>query len=234
MAEAHNTEKVKKELEELVKSISSKVDSYIQVLKLKSSDEILSGSIQAAQKLLNQIAPIEEGYKELSESHDKFFEVLNGDYTAVESEITVAESEVTVDKSEATVDKSEATVDKSEATVDKSEAKAAKTAAKSENAKDGDYTADKIYRVPILKALIYLGGSAKLDEVAEFIKKEMKNKFKPADLVKGNNGFDKLWIESIHIQKEKMVKEGLVLEDKNDKVWEIVQQGIDYLAKFSK
>lgn len=205
MADANNIQAVKIELEELVKSINSKVDSYIQALKLKSSDEILSGSISEAQKMLNQIIPIEEGYRQLSGCHDIFLEVLNGNYTINESEV-----------------------------------KAGKTYSKSENSKEGDdsenlnYTSDKMYRVPILKALIYLGGSANLDEVAEFIKKEMKNKFKPADLEKGKNGFDKLWIEMIHTQKVEMVNEGLVTEDKNEKVWEIVQQGIDYLAKYSK
>ncbi|MCK5086039.1 MAG: hypothetical protein KAQ90_00905 [Melioribacteraceae bacterium] len=205
MADANNIQAVKIELEELVKSINSKVDSYIQALKLKSSDEILSGSISEAQKMLNQIVPIEEGYRQLSGCHDIFLEVLNGNYTINESEV-----------------------------------KAGKTYSKSENSKEGDdseslnYTSDKMYRVPILKALIYLGGSANLDEVAEFIKKEMKNKFKPADLEKGKNGFDKLWIEMIHTQKVEMVNEGLVTEDKNEKVWEIVQQGIDYLAKYSK
>ena len=205
MADANNIQAVKIELEELVKSINSKVDSYIQALKLKSSDEILSGSISEAQKMLNQIVPIEEGYRQLSGCHDIFLEVLNGNYTINESEV-----------------------------------KAGKTYSKSENSKEGDdseslnYTSDKMYRVPILKALIYLGGSANLDEVAEFIKKEMKNKFKPADLEKGKNGFDKLCIEMIHTQKVEMVNEGLVTEDKNEKVWEIVQQGIDYLAKYSK
>lgn len=205
MADANNIQAVKIELEELVKSINSKVDSYIQALKLKSSDEILSGSISEAQKMLNQIVPIEEGYRQLSGCHDIFLEVLNGNYIEKGSEV-----------------------------------KAGKTYSKSENSKEGDdsenlnYTSDKMYRVPILKALIYLGGSANLDEVAEFIKKEMKNKFKPADLEKGKNGFDKLWIEMIHTQKVEMVNEGLVTEDKNEKVWEIVQQGIDYLAKYSK
>jgi len=205
MAESNDIQALKKELEELVKSINSKVDSYIQVLKVKSSDEILSGSISEAQKMLGQIVPIEEGYRQLSGCHDIFLEVLNGNYTVNESEV-----------------------------------KAGETHSKSEYSKEGDnseslnYTSDKIYRAPILKALIYLGGSAKLEEVTEFIKKEMKNKFKPADLEKGKNGFDKLWIEMINKQKEQMVNEGLITEDKIEKDWEIVQKGIDYLAKYSK
>jgi len=96
---------------------------------------------------------------------------------------------------------------------------------------DMDFTPNDIYRVPILKALIYLGGSAKLPDVAGFIEKDMKNKFKPADQEKGRNGFGKLWVEMVNTEKENMVKEGLIMEDKSGEQWEIVQNGIDYLAQ---
>ncbi len=96
---------------------------------------------------------------------------------------------------------------------------------------DMDFTPNDTYRVPILKALIYLGGSAKLPDVAGFIEKEMKNKFKPADQEKGANGFGKLWIEMVNTEKENMVLEGLISEDKAGEQWEIVQKGIDYLSQ---
>jgi hypothetical protein len=99
---------------------------------------------------------------------------------------------------------------------------------------DMDFTPNDTYRVPILKALIYLGGSAKLPDVAGFIEKEMKNKFKPADQEKGTNGFGKLWIEMVNTEKENMITEGLISEDKAGKQWEIIQRGIDYLAQHAK
>ena len=99
---------------------------------------------------------------------------------------------------------------------------------------DMDFTPSDTYRVPILKALIYLGGSAKLPDVAGFIEKEMKNKFKPADQEKGTNGFGKLWIEMVNTEKENMIKERLISEDKSGEQWEIIQSGIDYLAQHAK
>jgi len=96
-----------------------------------------------------------------------------------------------------------------------------------------DFTPKEAYRIPILKSLIYLGGNAKLSDIAVFIEKDMKNKFKPADKGKGANGFGKLWIEMISREKEKMISEGLISEDKKTEQWEIIQSGIDYLAQFS-
>lgn len=96
---------------------------------------------------------------------------------------------------------------------------------------DMDFTPNEIYRIPILKALIYLGGSAKLPDVAGFIEKDMKNKFKPADQEKGTNGFGKLWVEMVNTEKENMVSEGLISQDKSGEQWEIIQSGIDYLSQ---
>ncbi len=96
---------------------------------------------------------------------------------------------------------------------------------------DMDFTTNDTYRIPILKALIYLGGSAKLPDVAGFIEKEMKNKFKPADQEKGTNGFGKLWVEMVHTEKENMVSEGLISEDKSGEQWEIIESGIEYLSQ---
>lgn len=98
---------------------------------------------------------------------------------------------------------------------------------------DMEFTPSSLYRVSILKALIYLGGSAKLTEVASFIEKEMKGKFKPADNEKGANGFGKLWVEMVNAEKENMISEGLISEANEDDQWEIIQSGIDYLAQNS-
>ena len=94
-----------------------------------------------------------------------------------------------------------------------------------------EFTSSELYRVPILKALIYLGGNAKLSDVAGFIEKEMKNKFKKGDHEKGTNGFGKLWVEMVNREKENMVKEKLISEDKRNEQWEIIPNGIDYLAQ---
>ncbi|VAX27227.1 hypothetical protein MNBD_IGNAVI01-2404 [hydrothermal vent metagenome] len=193
----------KKELEELIDSIGSKVNEYLHSLKQTSSDQIMNGSIPEAQKLLGKILPVEEAYKKLIGCHTEFLKALNEEGSV---------------KASKTVENS--------AHVDDTELKQI-------DLSDMEFTPSSVYRVSILKALIYLGGSAKLAEVASFIEKEMKGKFKPADNEKGTNGFGKLWIEMVNSEKENMISEGLISEDKEENQWEIVQPGIDYLAQHS-
>jgi len=196
----------KAELEGLINSIGSKVSEYLSSLKQTSTDEIMSGSIPEAQKLLNKILPIEEGYQKLTVCHTEFLKILS------------QEGSVTAKK---------------ETKTEKNKSNESDADLKKIDLSDMEFTPSSLYRVSILKALIYLGGSAKLAEVASFIEKEMKSKFKPADNEKGANGFGKLWIEMVNAEKENMISEGLISEDKEGNQWEIIQEGIDYLAQNS-
>jgi len=191
----------KKELEDMVISINSKIGEYIQALRHKSSDEILSGSILEAQKIINQILPIESEFKKMDECHNSFLSVLRNS---------------------------------SNTTSTKKPQESSKNAELSKLDLSGmDFTPAELYRVPILKALIYLGGNATLPDIAKFIEKDMKNKFKKADHEKGANGFEKLWIEMVNREKESMIEEELISENKKSEQWEIIQNGIDYLAQYA-
>ncbi len=193
----------KKELEGLINSIGEKVNEYLHSLKQTSSDQIMNGSIPEAQKLLSKILPVEEAYKKLTGCHAEFLSALNEEGSMKTHKVT--ENKATASDSDL----------------------------KQIDLSDMEFTPSSVYRISILKALIYLGGSAKLAEVASFIEKEMKGKFKPADNEKGTNGFGKLWIEMVNAEKENMISEGLISEDKEENQWEIIQSGIDYLAQHS-
>lgn len=199
MVDSNNMAINSNELEDIVTSINIKIDEYIQSLKTRSSEEILRGSILEAQKIINQILPIETEFKKMDDCHNSFISVLRN------SEISQSKKNIQQDSESEDL-----------SNIDLSEM---------------DFTPNELYRIPILKALIYLGGNSKLVDVAGFIEKEMKDKFKRADHEKGTNGFGKLWIEMVNSEKENMVKEGLILEDKSSEQWEIVQNGIDYLAQ---
>ncbi len=192
----------KKELENLVFSINTKIGEYIQSLKHKSSEEILNGSIQEAQKIINQILPIESEFKKMDECHNSFLSILKNSGNTTSTKNTQLNSE--------------------------------KGDLSKLDLSEMDFTPSEYYRVPILKALIYLGGNAKLSDVAGFIEKEMKNKFKTADHEKGTSGFGKLWVEMVNREKESMVSEKLIMEDKKSEQWEIIQNGIDFLAQHAK
>ena len=183
-----------KELEALILSINSKVKDYLQQLKQKSSEEILNGSITEAQKIINQILPIEKGFEKLDTCHRSFLSLLAGNLT-----------EFSDNKPENGLNQLDLS--------------------------DMDFTPNEQYRVPILKALIYLGGTAKPVDIVGFIEKEMSKKFKAGDHEKGTNGFEKLWIEMINVEKDNMINEGLISYDSKEEQWEIVQNGIDYLAQ---
>ena len=196
----------KEELEGLINSIGSKVNEYLGSLKESSTDEIMNGSIPEAQKLLNKILPIEEAYQKLTGCHTEFLQILN------------AEGKLNKVKDEKKEQKNDSGEESDLKKIDLS---------------DMEFTPSSLYRISILKALIYLGGSAKLAEVASFIEKEMKGKFKQADNEKGANGFGKLWIEMVNAEKDNMISEGLISEGNEDNQWEIIQSGIDYLAQNS-
>lgn len=201
MVNSNNISIDRLELEKLIVSFNSKINNYIKSLKQKSSEEILSGSILMAQKIINQILPLEAEFKKMDDCHNDFLTILR-DGRFIDHEIT--DLNISENDNLSNIDLSEM-----------------------------DFTPKEAYRIPILKSLIYLGGNAKLSDIAVFIEKDMKNKFKPADKEKGANGFGKLWIEMISREKEKMISEGLISEDKKTEQWEIIQSGIDYLAQFS-
>ncbi|MBU0473409.1 MAG: hypothetical protein KKF62_04540 [Bacteroidetes bacterium] len=189
------------ELEEMIVSLNNKIKNYLQLLKQKSSEEILNGSILVAQKIINQILPIEGEFKKMDASHDSFLSVLRN------NKFIDSKKNDSIDIKKNNLEN-----------IDMSEM---------------DFTPTELYRIPILKSLIYLGGTAKLSDVASFIEKEMKNKFKPADQEKGTNGFGKLWIEMVNSEKENMINEGLISEDNKTEQWEIIQKGINYLAQYA-
>ena len=199
MGNTNNATINKKELENLVLSINTKVGEYIQSLKQQSSEEILNGSIQEAQKIISQILPVENGFKKMDECHTTFLSVLNNAVATTSSKNTQLDS--------------------------------GKDDLSKLDLSEMDFTPSENYRIPILKALIYLGGNAKQSDVLGFIAKEMKTKFKSADHEKGANGFEKLWIEMVDREKESMVNERLISEDKKNEQWEIIQNGIDFLAQ---
>lgn len=189
------------ELEKIIISFNGKINNYIKLLKQKSSEEILNGSILKAQKIINQLLPIENEFQKMDACHNSFLSVIRGTRFLDSGKTTINVSE--------------------------------KSNISNFDISNIDFTPNESYRIPILKSLIYLGGTAKPSDISNFIEKEMKNKFKPTDHEKGTNGFEKLWIEMVNREKGNMVKEGLIFEDKKTEQWEIIQNGINYLAQFT-
>jgi len=209
MASSSISENQKKEVEKSFKTCQQKIEDYIQSLKKFSSEEILNGSIEEAQKILTQIIPIENSSKELLEYHKDFMSKM----------IFFGEESPDAPNKKPTGSPLE---DKPKPPLEKK--------IKSD---EKEISSSKTFRLSILKALIYLGGSARLNEVMDFIERDLKNKMKPGDFEKLKNNELK-WQKMVKIERDNMTNEGLLSSESSSGTWEIVQKGIDYLSKHGK
>lgn len=200
-------EQNKKDINESFGSLFSNVDNLIAEMKLLSSEEILNGSVVEAQKLLAQILPYQKFYEKLQETK-KVFDGINGGITSSEIDM-VKEKLETMDQQD---------VDDQIVQVQEEE----------------EVTSQNNFRIPILKALIFLGGSSEEIEVTEFVQKEMKKKLTKKDLEKPEGEDKERWLNNMFFETATMVDEGLLIKASNNKNWEIAQKGLDYLSKYAK
>lgn len=202
-------EQLNKSKEEIVTSFSSlfeNIDSLISEMKLHSSEEILNGSVEEAQKLLSQIIPYQKFYDEL-QSAKKAFDDIN--------KVPQEEIELVKEKIEA--------LDQEEIDKEAQEAN-----------EESDITSQINFRIPVLKALIFLGGSSEEVEVTDFVKKDMKKKLTDKDLEIPDGEEKERWLSNLYFETATMVDEGLLSNESANNSWEIAQKGIDYLSKYAK
>lgn len=187
------------------------INGYVGNLKKESSDEILNGSIAKAQKLIDEILPYENVVKKLVEAKLLLENIHSGNGKS--------ENQNESEKGDSVSGKQKTEDSTPEEGVDSDSM---------------EFTPKENFRVPILKALIYLGGSAAIDKVVEFVKKDMKKKLKEKDFEQVNDDGMEKWAENLFLESEEMKDEGLLNTEVKDGDWEIVQKGIDYLAKHGK
>ena len=192
------------------------VDNFITDLKLKSSEEILNGSITEAQKLLSKIIPYQNFYEKLKIARQSFYdieiqpEVKNENKKHVQEETEEIYNDGSEEDFEEVIDNEE------------------------NSKQNNDVTSQNNFRIPILKSLIFLGGSSEENDVIEFVKKDLKTKLTKADF-EIPEGYDKeRWLTNMYFETATMVDEGLLVHESSNKKWEIAQKGIDYLSKYAK
>ena len=204
-----DTEKLnqsKNDINESFNGLFATVDQLISDMKVQSSEEVLNGSIETAQKLLSEILPYQTFYEKLKEAKLEF-DSIGG---------------VSKDDIESVKEKIEA-LDQEQIDIQIEEEK-----------QESDVTTQVNFRIPILKALIYLGGSSEEIEVTEFVKKDMKNKLTKKDLEVPKGEERERWLSNLFFETATMMDEGLLSKESNNKKWEIAQKGIDYLSKYAK
>ncbi len=199
-------DKNKDEINESFTSLFGNVDNLIAEMKLASSEEILNGSVEEAQKLLGQILPYQKFYDKLHETKLVFDEISG---VSSENIRSVKEKIEALDQDE----------------IDKEVL---------EENQESETTSQINFRIPILKALIFLGGSSEEIEVTDFVKKEMKNKFTDEDLEIAKGEDKQTWLNNLYFETATMIDEGLLANEASNKNWAIAQKGIDYLSKYAK
>jgi hypothetical protein len=205
-----NIKKTKEEINSSFSSLFSGVDSLISDMKLHSSEEILNGSVQEAQKLLAQILPYQNFYEKLVEAKSVFDQLESVPKEAIEEAKKKIKS---LNQEEIDEEVKESNEGKEQET---------------------DFTTQINFRIPILKALIFLGGSSEEVDVTEFVKKEMKKKLTDKDYEVPEGEDKERWLSNLYFETATMIDEGLLAKESSNKTWEIAQKGIDYLSKYAK
>jgi restriction system protein len=96
----------------------------------------------------------------------------------------------------------------------------------------GRRTPQQAYRLPILRALVALGGKARTEQVRERIYREMKARLTSVDLELLPSGRVERWWNTARWERNNMVQEGLLKRDSPYGVWEITEKGEAYLRKY--
>jgi len=98
--------------------------------------------------------------------------------------------------------------------------------------KRGVRTPEDAFRLPILRALVNLGGSAKLRDVLEQVEAGMKGQLSEADYQPlPSTPQTTRWYNTAQWSRNTMVNEGLLRSDSPRGTWEITATGRDYLKK---
>ncbi|MBK7105682.1 MAG: hypothetical protein IPH62_10400 [Ignavibacteriae bacterium] len=204
------------EIKKSVNNLFDNVDNFISDLKLKSSEEILNGSIVEAQKLISKILPYQNFYEKLKDARQAFYEIEINHESKKEIK-KVIKNEIAEPENNEEFDDDIFENDVEE----------------EENEKI-TVTAQNNFRIPILKSLIFLGGSSEESEVIDFVKRDMRNKLTSADFEISNEDDKERWLTNLYFETATMIDEGLLTHESSNKKWEIAQKGVDYLGKYAK
>ena len=97
--------------------------------------------------------------------------------------------------------------------------------------RSGEGTERQAYRVPILRALIALGGRAPIRQVLERVEQRLRNSLTPADLEELPSGQRLRWQENAEWERFHMVREGLLSSGSPRGIWEITEEGRRFLER---
>lgn len=92
-------------------------------------------------------------------------------------------------------------------------------------------TPEWAFRIPILEALVDLGGHAHCQKVKDWINSKMGDQLTEADRETLSDGKTIRWENSVHWERQILVDEGLLHPSRKIGIWEITPVGRETLAK---
>lgn len=93
-------------------------------------------------------------------------------------------------------------------------------------------TPDEAYRLPILKALITMGGRGECNEILDLVHEIMADQLNEYDYQKLSSGKIR-WRNTARWERNNMRENGLLLDDSPIGIWEISQKGREYFRSNS-
>ena len=96
----------------------------------------------------------------------------------------------------------------------------------------GAKTPDREYYIPILQALVEMGGSGKTSTVLDRVHQIMKGTLKPVDHEILPSNRESRWANTAQWARLKLVKKGLLKPDSPNGIWEITSEGRRWLKQF--
>ena len=77
MSESEDFNKFKEDIDNLQSSLNLRIESYLNSLKVESSEAVQNGSVKDALEILDKIQPIEDGRQMLSDCYKEFLKIFN-------------------------------------------------------------------------------------------------------------------------------------------------------------
>lgn len=92
----------------------------------------------------------------------------------------------------------------------------------------GDKLPQKEFRLPLMKALHELGGRASTQQLRPIMGERMKEKFGDGDYALVATGEPRWW-NAICWERNDLVKEGLFRRDSERGIWELSENGVEFI-----
>lgn len=102
------------------------------------------------------------------------------------------------------------------------------------HAKKGEITPQADYTLPILEALIEMGGSGKVLDVLDNVFNKIKDRLKPKDLERTPSGTDIRWKNHARWERQRLRSEGCLKKDSPRGIWEITEKGSDLYKRLKE